>query len=84
MYAREINKVMPEVLFSQFLSNMEIAHSSTTESYSKYRPIIVKFSDWGFSEDIKSALIKALNNENRIYVFQMYSSAITSRRNDAM
>ena len=82
--AREINKVMPEIQLRQILSQIERAHCSTTESHSKYGPIIVNFSDWGFSEDIKSAFVKASKDENRIYVSQMYSPVITSRRNDAM
>ena len=54
------------------------------ENPSKFRPIIVTFSGWSFSEDIKSTFSKAPENENRIYVSQMYSLAITSLRNDAM
>ena len=75
---------MPEIQLHQILAKIERAHRSTTESHSKYQPIIVKFSDWGFSEDIKSVFIKAPKNESCIYVSQMYSPAITSRRNDAM
>ena len=82
--AREINKVMPEMQLHQILSKIERAHHSTTESHSKYQSIIVKLSDWGFSEDIKSVFIKSQKNENRIYVSQMYSPAITTCRNDAM
>ena len=82
--ARDINKVMPEIQLHQILLKIERAHRSTTESHSKYRPIIVRFSNWDFSEDIKSAFIKALKDENRIYVSQMYSPAITFCQNDAM
>ena len=82
--ARKINKVMPEIQFHQILSKKERAHRSTTKSHWKYWPIIVKFSDWGFLEDIKSAFIKAPKDENRIYVSQMYSPAITFRRNETM
>ena len=46
--AWEINKVMPGTQLYRILSKIEIAHRSTTESHSKYRSIIVKFSDWGF------------------------------------
>ena len=44
----------------------------------------MKFSNWGFWEDIKSAFIKAPKNENHMYVSQMYSAALTLHRNDAM
>ena len=76
---------MPEIQLHQILSKIGRAHRSTTESHSKYQPIIEKFSDWGFSEDIKSAFIKVPKNENHIYVSQMYSLAIiTSHQNDTM
>ena len=75
---------MPQIQLHQILSQIERAHRSTTESHSTYRSIIVNFSDWGFSEDIKSAFVKAPKDENRIYVSQMYSPVIASRRNDAM
>ena len=45
---------------------------------------MVKFSDWGFSEDIKSNFIKAQKYENPIYVSQINSPTITSHQNDAM
>ena len=79
-----INKVMPEIKLHQILSKKERAHRSTTESPSKHRSIIVKFSCWSFSEDIKSTFTKVPENEKRIYVSEMYSLAITSHRNDAM
>ena len=80
--AQEIHKVMPELQLHQILLKIETALCSTTESHSKYQLIIVKFCDWSFSEDIKSAFIKAPKDEKCIYVSQMYSLVITSRRNE--
>ena len=82
--ARKIKEVIPEILFSKTVWNMEGAHCSTSESFANYETIIVKFSDWGFSEDIKSTSIKTPINENCKYVSQMNSSTITSHRNDAV
>lgn len=82
--ARKIKEVIPEILFSKTVWNMEGAHCSTSESFANYETIIVKFSDWGFSEDIKSTSIKTPTNENCKYVSQMNSSTITSHRNDAV
>ena len=57
--ALETDKVMPETQLHQILSKIERVYCSATESHSKYWPVTAKFSDWGFSEDIKSAFIKA-------------------------
>ena len=58
----------------------------------EYRPgrnlsIIGKFTDWNFSEEVKTSFIKAEKDGNHrtpIFVSQMYSPALTTRRNQAM
>ena len=89
--AAEIKKVMPDIEVDTISSKIERAHrgkESVGENNSKSEqlPIIAKFTDWTFSEQVKTAFIKASKSSNSrpIFVSQMYTKALTSRRNNAM
>ena len=47
--------------------------------------LVAKITNWGMSEKIKSAIIKA-NQEGKsaVFVSQMYSESLTERRNAAL
>ena len=50
-------------------------------------PIITKFTDWNFSEEVETSFIKETKdgkNRTPIFVSQMYSRALTTRPNEAM
>ena len=49
--------------------------------------MIAKFTNWNFSEEVKTSFIKAAkdgNDRTSIFVSQMYLPALTTRRNEAM
>ena len=53
-------------------------------NYGTILPVIAKFSDWTFSEQVKSSLIKAAKDkktETPIIVSQMYSADLTKQCN---
>ena len=50
-------------------------------------PIIAKFIEWRFTEEIKTSFIKAAKNPRNnqiVYVSQVYSPAVTNRLNEYM
>ena len=50
-------------------------------------PIIAKFIEWRFTEEIKTSFIKAAKNPRNnqiVYVSQVYSPAVTNRWNEYM
>ena len=69
--AKEIIKVLPQFQVSDIIEKIERAH----------RSIESEFSYWDLTEKIKSGFIKS---KSSIYVSQMYSPALTKRRNNAM
>ena len=75
----EILNVSKEVVHSK----IERAHRSKEIKKNKHNheiPIKEKFTDWDFSERIKSEFIKSTKNGNsQIYNTQMFSAALTSR-----
>ena len=74
------------------LYKIERAHEpkenqSPFSQHNKVPPIIAKFTDWTFTEEIKISFIKrAKNSRNNhiVYVSQMYSPAVSNRCNEAM
>ena len=62
-------------------------NQSPFSQHNKVPPIIAKFTDWTFTEEIKISFIKrAKNSRNNhiVYVSQMYSQAVSNRCNEAM
>ena len=56
-------------------------------NYGTIPSVIAKFSDWTFSEQVKSSFIRApkdKKDETPIIVSQMYSAALTKQHNKAM
>ena len=85
--ANEILNVMPEIDKDYIIRKIERAHRVKGNNYGTFLPVIAKFSDWTFSEQVKSSFIRAAKDkkdETPIIVSQMYSAALTKRRNNAM
>ena len=82
--ANEILNVMPELDREFITSTIERAHRVKRNNYGTILPVTAKFSDWIFSEQVKSSFIKVSKDEAPIIVSQMYSAALTKRRNTAM
>ena len=85
--ANEILNVMPELDKDYIISKIERAHRAKGNNYGTILPVIAKFSDWTFSEQVKSSFIRAAKDkkdETPIIVSQMYSAALTKRCNNAM
>ena len=82
----EIKKVMPSYSSDEILSKIERAHRAKENKHIKIPAIIAKFTNWSFSEAIKDAFIREISSSNGhpIYVSQMYTPALTARRNQAM
>ena len=83
--ANEILNVMPELDKDYIISKIERAHKvKGHNNYGTILQVIAKYSDWTFSEQVKSSFIRAANDkkdETPIIVSQMYSAALTKRRN---
>ena len=78
---QEIKKIMANYSEEEIASKIERAHRSK-ENHHKATPVIIaKITEWSFSEEIKSQFIKT---RSAIIVTQMYTPALTSRRNNAM
>ena len=78
--ANEILNVMPELDEDFITSKNEKAYRAKGNDYGTIFPVIAKFSDWTFSEQVKSSFIKAAKDkkdETSIIVPQMYSDALT-------
>ena len=57
--AKEILNVVPELDKDFIISKIERAHRSKGNNYGTILPVIAKFSDWTFSEQVKCSFIKA-------------------------
>ena len=66
---------------SEIINKTERVRRSKESEFSEILAIIAKFTDWDLTEKIKNELIKS---KSSIYVSQMYSSALTKRRNNAI
>ena len=78
---------MPELDKDFITSKIERADKVKRNNYGTILPVIVKFSDWTFPEQVKSSFIKAAKDkkdETPIIVSQMYSTALTKQHNNAM
>ena len=63
------------------MKKTERTHRSKETEYTSTPAIIAKFNDWQLTETIKTSFIKA---KSHIFVSQMYSPALTKRRNEAV
>ena len=79
--AKEVIKLLPEFQVNDIIKKTERAHRSKESEFSEIPAIIGKFTDWDLMEKIKSGFIKS---KSSIDVSQMYSPALTKRRNKAM
>ena len=78
---------MPELDKDYIISKIERAHRAKVNNYGTILPVTAKFSDWTFSEQVKSSFIRTTKDKKdewHITVSQMYSAALTKRRNNAM
>ena len=78
---------MPELDKDYIISKIERAHRAKGNNYGTILPVIAKFSDWTFSEQVKSSFIRVVKDkkyETPIIVSQMYSAALTKRCNNAI
>ena len=78
---------MENIDHSVFIKKIERAHRAKESRPGRNLRIIAKFNDWNFSEEVKTSFIKAAKDGNdctSIFVSQMYSPALTTRRNEAM
>ena len=85
--ASEILNVMPELDRDFIISKIERAHRAKGNNYGSILSVIAKFSDWTFTDQVKSSFIRAAKDkkdQTPIIVSQMYLAALTKRRNNAM
>ena len=79
MFLRDSNSMLNlEIEYIQ--SKIERAHRIKDNKHTKVLPIIAKFNDWHFTETIKTSTIKV---KSPLYMSQMFSTALTVRRNKA-
>ena len=78
---------MENIDHSVIIKKIERAHRAKENKPGRNLSIIAKFTDWNFSEEVKTSFIKAAkdgNDRTPIFVSQMYSPALTTRGNEAM
>ena len=78
---------MENIDHSIIIKKIERAHRAKENRPERNLPIIAKFNNWNFSEEVKTSFIKAAKNGNdctSIFISQMYSPALTTRCNEAM
>ena len=78
---------MSELDKDYIISKIERARRAVGNNYVIILPVVAKFSDWTFSEHVKSSFIRAAKDkkdETPIIVSQMYSAALTKPRNNSM
>ena len=69
---------MPQHQLEYITSKIERKHRFRKTKFTKVPAIIAKFNDWSFKE---STLVKSISS---IFVSQMLSSDLTTRKNSAM
>lgn len=72
-----------EVIFNK----VEKAHRAKENRPGRKLPVIAKYTDRNFSKEVKTSFIKAVKDGNDhipIIVLQIYSPALTTRRNETM
>ena len=85
--ANEIKKAMVNIDHGVIIKKIERSHRAKENRPGKNLPVIAKFIDWNFSDEEKTSSIKSAKDENDrtlIFFSQMYSRALTRRRNEAM
>ena len=85
--ATEILNVMPEFDRDFIISKIERAHRAKGNNYGTILSVIATFSDWTFTEQVKSSFIRAAKDkkdQTSIIFSQMYLAALTKRHNNAM
>ena len=89
--AAEIAEVLPNITSEVAVNFIETAHQKPIESpeLQKEREplcpyLVAKIKSWD-TEELKSASIKANQSDtSRVFVFQIYSKALTIRRNEVL
>ena len=61
--ANEILNIMPELDKDYIISKIERAHRAKGNNYGTIFPVITTFSDWTFSEQVKSSFIRAAKDK---------------------
>ena len=61
--ANEILNVMPELDKDYIISKIERSHRAKDNIYETILPVIAKFPDWTFSEQVKSSFIRAAKDK---------------------
>ena len=78
---------MENINHGVIIKKIERAHRAKENRPGRNLPIIAKFNNWNFSKEVKTSFIKAAkdrNNRTPIFVSQIYSPSLTTRRNEAM
>ena len=77
---------MPELDKDFIINKIERAHRAKGNNYGTSLPVITKFSDWTFSEQVKSSFIKAAKDkdETPMRVSKMYLAALAKQCNNEM
>ena len=78
LLVKEIKTVIPDLEESYSMNKIKRAHRSNETEYTNTP---AKFNDWQLTKTIKTSFIKA---KSHIFVSQIYSPALTKRRNEAM
>ena len=69
------------------IKKIERAHRANETRPGRNLPVIAKFTDWNFSEEVKISFIKTAKDRNGcfpIFVSHLYSPALSMQRNEAM
>ena len=80
-------KKMENIDHQVIIKKIERVHRAKENKLGRTFPVVAKFTDWNFSKDVKTSFTKAVKDGNDctpIFVSQIYSSALTMRRNEAM
>ena len=88
-----INKIsslnLDNITLETLKANIERIHRGKSPQFNVKNfpaPIYVKFVNWSFSDTLRKAIIqhKFAPGDDKIYVDQVYSSALTARRSEAL
>ena len=78
LLVKEMKAVIPDLEESYIMNKIKRAHRAKETEYTSTP---AKFNDWQLTKTIKTSFIKA---KSHILVSQIYSPALTKRRNEAM
>ena len=85
--ANEILNEMPELDKDFIINKIERVYRGKGSNCGTIVPIFAEFSDWTFSEQVKSSFIRARKDkkdEPPIIISEVYSAALTKRRSNSM